>query len=107
MATITIPVAARFEQANGAGFDSDLIHVACAGSDDTLALVATHDTRKPVLDCLSSIPLPLLVLDQHGNRVFENPAFRTRFEGQAGEELEVALLAGARSARRAAQRGIS
>jgi PAS domain S-box-containing protein len=57
---------------------------------------------------MRGLPLPLLVLDEGANVVLENPAYRARFgDGQAGEEIEVALLGGRESAIRAAMRGMS
>lgn len=61
-----------------------------------------------VLDCLSGLPLPALVLSEGANVVFDNPACRARFgAGRAGDELRVALLGGRESAIRAAMRGVS
>jgi PAS domain S-box-containing protein len=69
----------------------------------------TDSIHAPDLACMSSLPLPALVLDEHGNRVYENPAFRAKYgdgEGQAAEDLAVALLGGRESAIRAAMRGV-
>jgi PAS domain S-box-containing protein len=67
-------------------------------------------TDAPAPDCIRDIPLPAFVLTEQGSTVYENPAYVARFgsrEGQAAQELAIALRRGPESHIRAAMAGAS
>jgi PAS domain S-box-containing protein len=67
-------------------------------------------SRGAVFDCMNCLPLPVLVVDESGDTVFENSAYRAKFgpgSKQAADDLAVALKRGRESAIRGSMDGIS